>query len=233
MGNELYGEFNVSPKLANSDYHKFEIRNVKKGYTYFVHDFEAQNMAERSCSELIFNGNFDIGFAGVFDKWGVATLSNVDLNAKRGTAVQVSNRKSGKNGILYKGPLDFNCFTPGCTFQVSADLKMEGSTGNGAPCSITSTNPNKSACPAVKVEIKDTKKKKVVKETLRGYAAEWNPDGFNNFVATFSVPHLDDDKSPWNGDIKQINLGVIGFSTDYNLILDNLSLTKLHCDSNV
>jgi len=232
--NEMYGEFDVSPNDANGVYHRFYIANTLKGYTYVVDDFEVQKRVDDSCSELILNGSLDIGFAGVFGSLGKSTLSNVQDDGNPGAAVQVSGRKKHKDGIKYTGPLDFKCFSPGCTFEVSADLKMVNTNGDGAPCDIMQHKGKKiDACPAIRIELKDTSNKMLLRKSLRGYAAQWSPDIFNDFVATFTVPKIDMNQNPWNGTIKQMNVFVRDYKYDYTLILDNLSIKRLHCDKSV
>jgi len=226
--NELYGEFNVSPNDANGDYHQFYLSGTIDGQTYILDNFEIQKMSRNPCSELIFNGNLDIGYAGVFETWGQGTLSDAQGDGNTGSAVQVSNRQSNYHGLRYRFPINIECFNPGATFQVSADLKMVDSTGNDAPCLITQVNNNREdACPAVRIDLRDTSDKRFMSKYLRGYAAAWDPTSFNSFVATFSVPQKDDSQNPWNGVLKSINVAVVGFKTDYSLILDNLSIKEL------
>jgi len=226
--NELYGEFNVSPNDANGDYHQLYLSRTIEGQTYILDNFEVQKMSWNPCSELIFNGNLDIGFAGVFERFGSGTLSDVLGSGNTGLAVQVSNRQSHNHGLRYIFPSNLECFNPGATFQVSADIKMVDSTGNGAPCLITQDNGNREdACPAVRIELKDSLNKRFINNYLRGYAAAWDPAAFNSFVATFSVPQKDDSKDPWNGVPKWFSVGVLGFKSDYTLIFDNLSIKKL------
>lgn len=225
--NEIYGEFNVSPKDANGDYHQLYITN-SHDYTYIVDDFEVQKRVDDSCSELIFNGNLDIGFAGVYDTYSGSKSKIMNVLVNGNPAVQVSNRKKNNHGIRYIGSLDYQCVSPGCMFEVSANLKMVGNNGADAPCDITQVKSNNSACPAIYIELRDTSNKKFLKKDLRGYAVQWNSDTFNKFVATFTVPQMDE-----NITIKSVVVAVRGFKSDHTLIMDNLSVKRLHCDGNM
>jgi hypothetical protein len=221
--NQIFGVFNADSRQVHANELRIHFGNEPSGMDLIVDDVSIAHLPQ-DCNQLVMNADMRYGHVRFWDPYGDGYLSNVD----GADAIRYSGRAATWNGPEYEARdfMDYHCLTPGSTWQIDARFKLvEEDTDRGASCNLLSTS-SSSACPSVVVRINDKPDPssdatvRILNEDVYSYISpQWNPNDFNDFQGTFTVP------SNYT-EIDRVSLIVRDFNASTDVIIDSFSITS-------
>jgi len=136
------------------------------------------------------------------------------------TAFLYSNRQKIADGPLYSnfGIIEKHCLAPASSWKVTAQLMMiDRDTRLGADCDPERRN----SCPAVRLQVRDDTNTRIFLGKSSAYTTNWNPNDFNHFETTFTLPPLSDN---WDGSVGRVLLEIRDFPMEYDIIVDDVKM---------
>lgn len=186
---------------------------------------ELELMDMEMCQSLVENADMELGSEGYWYGRGVGTIQDVSPGYNSDTAIRSMERHRYWDGPGYMINMsrERGCLIPGTKWLVTAQVKLVNPTNNdeGAACELApDAGPNVS-CPQVRVSLRDAHWR-LSNRNIKGYTkATWDPNDFNKFRATFTVPENSD---KWQGPIANVVVYFQMYDPELDLILDDFNM---------
>lgn len=236
LGNGFYsaqGFVQINARLAETskDGMSLYVRSGVEGKLLTVDDVSTRLQVHTNyCKNLIRFGTMDdTSWKGLWVPNGPnlpAVISSISPGYNNSpTAMRTSKRSSSAEGPTYIGfrNIDMACMTPGSVWRIAVQVKLlDRATGKGASCNVN----QRDDCPSFRISIRNGSGDRFFAEQYRTYAAgaaNWNPDAFQKLQADFTLPP----SATWDGRIKTIEFAIRDFPVDYDLIVDDVSLSPV------
>ena len=221
------GFVQITSSIAAASQVAFYIRSQVNGKLMIVDNVTMKRQA-RNCDNLIRASTMET------DEWktlwarSIVSGSSGVFSAVAGynsaTAIKYGQRQNSVEGPYYTSfrNVELQCLTPGTKWRISARMKLiNRSNGQGVSCEPTQrTNP----CPSIQISMRNGNRDRFFAPILKGlFSNGWNANGFNLFQADMTLPS----SSEWDGSLRTVEFQIRDFTTNYDLILDNVSFAPL------
>jgi len=206
------------------------VKEMVNGFsTLSSSESEKSTSQASTCSELIVNGDNELGVSNFWSGYGVHNnkLSTTTGFGGNGVAVRVTGRGTYHNGMWYSGEQYVNkenCLTPSSRWRLSAQTRiLVPGTDIGVECDTSERQDTNKRCPRMKIRFYDEDDiyTPVREDIVYSYVGEWNKDGWNKFEAEVEVPHIS------HYTINKISIIVADVVDNVDIVIDNLSMVPI------
>jgi hypothetical protein len=220
------GLIQITKNIGDASQVAMYIRSQVNGKLMIV-DNVSMKRQERNCNNLVRAATMET------DEWktlwqrsivsgsgGVYTSVSPGSNSK--VAIKYGQRKNSEEGPYYTAfrNIEVGCLQPGTRWRISAQMKLvDRSNGQGVTCNV---NLNTNPCPSIQVSIRNGNRERFFAPILKGFTA-WNANSFNPFSADVTLPSSNE----WDGSIRSVEFQIRDFTTSYDLVFDNVSMSPL------
>lgn len=190
---------------------------------------KSEGASSSLCSELIVNGDNELGVATFWSGSGVYNdkIMTTTGFGGNGVAARVTGRRSSWMGMWYSGEqyvTKEDCLAPSSRWKISAQIRLlEPGTDNGADCDISERIDTKQRCPRMRVRFYDEGDPytPIREEILYSYTENWKKNNWNQFEGFVEVPSID------HSTINKISIVVAEARENIDIAIDNLSMVPM------
>ena len=220
------GFVQITSSIAAANQVAFYIRSQVNGKLLVVDNVTMKRQAQ-NCNNLIRTSTMET------DEWktlwarSIVSGSGGVLTAVAGynskTAIKYGQRKNSVEGPYYTSfrNVELQCLQPGTKWRISAQMKLiNRSNGQGVSCN---TNQRTNPCPSIQISMRNDNRERFFAPILNGFSNGWSASNFNAFQADMTLPSSNE----WDGSLRSVEFHIRDFTTNYDLVVDNVSFAPL------